>query len=72
MRSRVVAPVALAAVLVLFWWMATSTSPRVGATADERLHLVGGYTLSGVGGTQILRSNGTLGSEVTGTVPGTA
>jgi hypothetical protein len=30
--------------LAVFWAMAVSVSPRVGATSDERVHLVGGYS----------------------------
>ncbi|MEQ1910841.1 MAG: TolC family protein [Vicinamibacterales bacterium] len=40
---------------------------------DQRkpaVDLVGGYTLSGIGGTQVLRSTTSLGSEVIGTVSG--
>ena len=32
------------ALLLLYWAMAVSVSPRVGATSDERVHLVGGYS----------------------------
>ena len=37
-------PVIAAALLLVFWTMAVSVSPRVGATADEQLHLAGGYS----------------------------
>jgi outer membrane protein TolC len=40
---------------------------------DDRkpaVDLVGGYTVTGIGGTQILRQNGALGSQIVGTVPG--
>ena len=33
-----------AGALLVFWLMAVSVSPRIGATADERVHLVGGYS----------------------------
>ncbi len=49
------------------------TSVTLEYLKDQRkpaVDLVVGYTLSGIGGTQILRSDGALGSTVTGTVPG--
>ncbi len=42
-RSRVTALVITAA-LVLYWFMATSVSPRMGVTGDEVVHLTGGYS----------------------------
>jgi hypothetical protein len=36
--------VLVAALLLAFWAMAVTVSPRVGATADEPLHLAGGYS----------------------------
>lgn len=30
--------------LLAHWWMAVSVSPRLGVTADEAVHLVGGYS----------------------------
>ena len=34
----------IAALLAGFWVMAVSVSPRIGATSDEQVHLVGGYS----------------------------
>lgn len=53
-------PLPLALLLALFWWMATSVSPRMGATADERLHLAGGYSYWTLNDYRLQPENGNL------------
>lgn len=50
----------LALVLAAYWWMATSVSPRVGATADEPMHLAGGYSYWKFNDYRVQPENGTL------------
>ena len=56
MRSSILA----AAVLAAFWAMAISVSPRVGATSDERVHLVGGYSYWRLNDYRLQPENGNL------------
>ena len=44
MTAKLTSGLALTLLLAAFWALAVSVSSRMGATADERLQLVGGYT----------------------------
>ena len=61
-RPRRHLPEALLAGLafVLFWLMAASTSPRMGVTADEVVHLTGGYSYWKFNDYRLHPENGTL------------
>ena len=52
-----IAPLVL---LVLFGWMALSTSPRVGVTFDETAHLTAGYSYWTTGEFRLQPENGNL------------
>lgn len=54
----------LAALFVLFWGMAVSVSPRLGVTADELVHLVGGYSYWKFDDYRLQPENGTLAMRV--------
>lgn len=60
---RRVAPLeaaAVAAALVLYWFLAVSVSPRNGVTADEVVHLTGGYSYWKFDDYRLHPENGTL------------
>lgn len=57
-RRRTTLLVALA--LVLYWLMAVSVSPRMGVTADEVVHLTGGYSYWAFDDYRLHPENGTL------------
>jgi hypothetical protein len=46
--------------LALHWWMAVSVSPRMGVTADEVVHLTGGYSYWKFNDYRLHPENGTL------------
>lgn len=48
------------AALVLYWFMATTVSPRIGPTADEPMHLTGGYSYWKFNDYRMQPENGTL------------
>lgn len=50
----------VAALLLAFWVMAISVSPRVGETSDERVHLVGGYSYWKLNDYRLQPENGSL------------
>lgn len=50
----------VALVLLLYWVMAVSVSPRMGVTADEVVHLTGGYTYWKFNDYRLHPENGTL------------
>jgi 4-amino-4-deoxy-L-arabinose transferase-like glycosyltransferase len=52
--------VAVALALLLYWFMAVSVSPRQGVTADEVVHLTGGYTYWTLNDYRMHPENGTL------------
>jgi 4-amino-4-deoxy-L-arabinose transferase-like glycosyltransferase len=58
--SRRATAVLLGAALALFCWLASSTSPRLGVTADEVVHLTGGYTYWKFNDYRMHPENGTL------------
>lgn len=57
-RSREMLLVVLA--LLLYWGMAASVSPRMGVTADEVVHLTGGYSYWKFNDYRLQPENGTL------------
>jgi len=57
---RRLAPLLVALALGLYWWMAVSVSPRMGVTADEVVHLTGGYTYWKLNDYRMHPENGTL------------
>jgi len=57
---RRLAPLLVALALVLYWVMAVSVSPRNGVTADEVVHLTGGYTYWKFNDYRMHPENGTL------------
>ena len=60
-RRRAIWPVlALTAALALHWWLAVSVSPRMGVTADEVVHLTGGYSYWKFNDYRLHPENGTL------------
>jgi len=46
--------------LALYWWMATSVSPRHGPAADEVAHLTAGYAYDATGDFRLQPENGNL------------
>lgn len=50
----------VAAALALYWVMAVSVSPRLGVTADEVVHLTGGFSYWKLGDYRLHPENGTL------------
>lgn len=50
----------VAGLLALYWLMAVSVSPRLGVTADEVVHAVGGYSYLQFGDYRLHPENGTL------------
>lgn len=54
------APLLVGLALVLYWLMAISVSPRMGVTADEVVHLTGGYTYWKFNDYRMHPENGTL------------
>lgn len=54
----------LAGIFTLFWGMAVSVSPRLGVTADELVHLVGGYSYWKFDDYRLQPENGTLAMRV--------
>ena len=50
----------VAAALLLYWVMAVSVSPRLGVTADEVVHLTGGYSYWKFNAYRLHPENGTL------------
>lgn len=50
----------VAAALLLYWLMAASVSPRMGVTADEVVHLTGGYSYWKFNDYRLHPENGTL------------
>ena len=59
-RPRLLAALLVALAMVAHWWMAESVSPRLGVTADEVVHLTGGYTYWKFNDYRMHPENGTL------------
>jgi hypothetical protein len=57
-------PFALVALLGLYWVMAVSASPRMGITADEPVHITGGYACWRFNDYRLQPENGTLAMRV--------
>ena len=57
---RPVLPWAVVALLVAYWLLAISASPRMGVTADEILHLTAGYSYWEQNDYRLQPENGTL------------
>ena len=55
---------AVTALLALYWLLAVSTSPRVGVTADEVVHLTAGYSYWKTNDYRMQPENGTLAMRV--------
>jgi 4-amino-4-deoxy-L-arabinose transferase-like glycosyltransferase len=53
-------PLLIALALLLYWVMAASVSPRMGVTADEVVHLTGGYSYWKFNDYRLHPENGTL------------
>ncbi len=58
------AALGVAALLALYWLMAVSTSPRMGVTADEPVHLTAGYSYWLRNDYRLQPENGTLAMRV--------
>jgi 4-amino-4-deoxy-L-arabinose transferase-like glycosyltransferase len=59
-RPRLPEAALLAVLVLLYWAMAVSVSPRVGVTADELVHAVGGYSYWQFNDYRLHPENGTL------------
>jgi 4-amino-4-deoxy-L-arabinose transferase-like glycosyltransferase len=60
MPRRLREPLLVALALLLYWGMAVSVSPRMGVTADEVVHLTGGYSYWKFNDYRLHPENGTL------------
>lgn len=58
--SRRTTGLLIALLLALYWGLAVSTSPRMGVTADEVVHLTGGYSYWTLNDYRLQPENGTL------------
>lgn len=59
-RIRWVSTLGVALALIAYWVMAVSAAPRMGVTADEVVHLTGGYTYWKFNDYRLHPENGTL------------
>jgi len=60
MRRKIWTLPAAGVLLALYWWMATSVSPRHGPAADEVAHLTAGYAYWTTGDLRLQPENGNL------------
>lgn len=59
-RTRLPDAALVAVLMLLYWFMAVSVSPRIGVTADEIVHTVGGYSYWRFDDYRLHPENGTL------------